>query len=625
MWSDHFAPHANNEYDDDLAECPVLLHFATWLLIPLTPSTHGNRSGGSTNPDAGCPGGSVGLRGTKRAYDEETQNSTMGIKAAFEWQRDRNRSSGSSENPVHALRIDSSTREGSELLAPAKHLHPLHVHREGRPDDPDPADQLPMEATTATTEGDPVSSSMLGASCDADSCSKSHKGDGMQEGRSSVAIESSKQVGASRSVMALPQMGSPEESIGDRPQDQQFADERSHADIGADLQDDGASRSHREVSCFAEQNKASPSDPLEIGTGHEGPQVAQSPPLTGQLQCVATGAIEIEASPSTTVQTRGRPFEAQQEKIDRPKYCHILSELVLVNDDVQCYVNATFLTILWTHTMCGDFNMGSWGDETAIFLGLLNDGVQSSLCLRSHAALQPGFSQWQQLRGESYNTQQDYGEFLHYFFKWINSRHVVMTTSRRYLVDDAVTVAEKSDASSPIPLHADLWNTLPSPKHFQTILDQWHHTNGMMQALEQASHILCFQMCRFQDAHTIDRTILEFGDLRAVVTSFTDGRLSTARIPYQIAALVHYHGNSRGGHYNCVIAYLDKYGDLKWLFQDDNQPPVTWAILPEWFLADVTHVWLVRSDKFHQWKEPVTNLPTQESALASVLAQFRDT
>ena len=199
-----------------------------------------------------------------------------------------------------------------------------------------------------------------------------------------------------------------------------------------------------------------------------------------------------------------------------------------------------------------------------------------------------------------------------------------MTTSRRYLVDDAVVVAENSDASSPILLHADLWTSLQSPKRFQTILDQWHHAHGRLQALDQASDILCFQICRFQDAHTMDRSILDFGNLRTVVTIFTDGRLSTARIPYHIAALVHYSGNSRGGHYNCVIAYLNRYGDLKWLFHDDNCQPVTWAILPEWFLSDVTHVWLVRGDKHHQWKQPPTAVPSQENALANVLAQLRE-
>ena len=90
-------------------------------------------------------------------------------------------------------------------------------------------------------------------------------------------------------------------------------------------------------------------------------------------------------------------------------------------------------------------------------------------------------------------------------------------------------------------------------------------------------------------------------------------------------SLVHYNGNSRGGHYNCVVAVLDKYGDLKWLFHDDNCKPVMWTILPEWFLFDVTHVWMIRSDQYQQWKQPPTAVPTQDLALANVLAQLRDT
>ena len=200
--------------------------------------------------------------------------------------------------------------------------------------------------------------------------------------------------------------------------------------------------------------------------------------------------------------------------------------------------------------------------------------------------LQSGFTQWQQLRGERSTTQQDYGEFLRYLLGWICSRHVALTTSRRFLRANELVIAEKSDAYSPILLHSDLWEHLAQPKQFQHVLDQWHLSNGMLQAVEQASHILCFQICRFQDAHTIDRTVLEFGNLRAFLPCFTDARLSIARIPYQIAALVHYNGNARGGHYNCVIACLDRRGDLKWLFYDDNCKPV----LPEWFLYDITHV-----------------------------------
>ena len=187
-----------------------------------------------------------------------------------------------------------------------------------------------------------------------------------------------------------------------------------------------------------------------------------------------------------------------------------------------------------------------------------------------------------------------------------------------------MVVEAKSDVHDPILLHLDLWADLCTPKRFQHVLDKWRNTNGMLQALELASHIVCFQICRFLDTSTSDRTAFDFGDLKMYLPCFTDARLNVARIPYQIAALVHYSGNSRGGHYNCAVAILDKYGDLKWLFHDDNCRPVMWTILPEWFTYDVTHVLLIRCDKYMQWKQPPDNHTAQETALAQVMAHLRD-
>ena len=110
--------------------------------------------------------------------------------------------------------------------------------------------------------------------------------------------------------------------------------------------------------------------------------------------------------------------------------------------------------------------------------------------------------------------------------------------------------------------------------------------------------IVRFQICRFLDTCNSDRSAFDFGDLRMYLPCFTNNRLS------------------RGGHYNCAVAILDNYGDLKWLFHDDNCQPVVWSILPEWFIYDITHVWLIRSDKCQQWKQPPADLPSQETALA---------
>lgn len=153
-------------------------------------------------------------------------------------------------------------------------------------------------------------------------------------------------------------------------------------------------------------------------------------------------------------------------------------------------------------------------------------------------------------------VQQDYSEFLHYLLGWVCSKHVAQTVSRRYSRAAEVIIADKSDVRDPIRLHHELCKELPAPKPFQMILEQWHMANGMIQSLELASHIVCFQVCRFLKPDVVDRSALDLGDLRMRLPCFTDRRLNIAHISYRVVALVHYSGNSNGGHYNCVVSFV---------------------------------------------------------------------
>ena len=81
---------ARTEYDDHLAECPALLHFATWLSLPLHPVFYGDSTGRHSNADAGSSRQhGLGLRGVKRTRHEETEGSTTNtsIKDFFARQR----------------------------------------------------------------------------------------------------------------------------------------------------------------------------------------------------------------------------------------------------------------------------------------------------------------------------------------------------------------------------------------------------------------------------------------------------------------------------------------------------------------------------------------------------------
>ena len=145
----------------------------------------------------------------------------------------------------------------------------------------------------------------------------------------------------------------------------------------------------------------------------------------------------------------------------------------------------------------------------------------------------------------------------------------------------------------------------------------------MIQALGLASHLVCFEICRFIEPGISDRSAFHLGDLTMYLPCCIDHRLGVAHIPYRIAALVHCSGNSRIGKYSCVISCRDRFGDLKWLVHDDNCMPTLRSILPEWFTFDITHVWLIRRDKYIEWKQPPSDPPTQEDAMAKVLAQLR--
>ena len=427
-----------------------------------------------------------------------------------------------------------------------------------------------LKSTEGKQSGDPISEAMSDANPAPDPVTKSNEGSGLQEGRSPLDFQSAEQTDTTRCLVAVSQMGSLQEDARPGWESNQHTNERDDSTLGAPLQDAGKRRGHHSVSCSSKQDQADTGCSLEIGAGYEGSSPPHSTDLPGPQQRVATDPGQVETSSPAAVQDGRRTSQDHKEEVDRHKWCKALSTIHLVNDDAQCFVNAVYLTVMWTHLMCCDFTLGSWGLVTTTFLATLLDGIGSPLCLRSHPRLQAGFAQWQRLRGEGQNMQQDYSEFLHYFLGWVSSKHVAQTISRRFSRSDAIITEAKSDVHDPILLHHDLWKDLGNTPRFQHVIDNWHHTNGMIQALDLASHIVCFQICRFLDTSTSDRTAFHLGELKMYLPCFTDARLSVARIPYQIAALVHYSGNSRGGHYNCAVAILDKFGDTKWLFHDDN-------------------------------------------------------
>ena len=260
--------------------------------------------------------------------------------------------------------------------------------------------------------------------------------------------------------------------------------------------------------------------------------------------------------------------------------------------------------------------------QYADLLQLLQSGSSTPLGIRQHPLFVAGFQQWIALRSHG---QHDYGDFLCFYLGWLSTNLVAQMFQRRYLADEGVIIAEKSDMHAPILLHSDLWRDQHGPKNLQTLVDRWTQVNGMTSALVIASKLVCLQLCRFQSMTLADRTSFDFGNLSIHLTVFTNGQVATARVPYRIVALVHYTGESWRGHYTCAVSFTDSFGRSCWLHYDDNRPPNVWYEIPEWFTWNISHVWMVRSDKFLEWHVPPGMMPSsmpdaRDAALERVLA-----
>ena len=67
--------------------------------------------------------------------------------------------------------------------------------------------------------------------------------------------------------------------------------------------------------------------------------------------------------------------------------------------------------------------------------------------------------------------------------------------------------------------------------------------------------------------------------------------MATAKVEYSLIAAINYAGTSMRGHYQSAVHVGDQ-----WLLLNDNDAPKPHASIPNWFMAGISHVWLVRKD-----------------------------
>ena len=234
--------------------------------------------------------------------------------------------------------------------------------------------------------------------------------------------------------------------------------------------------------------------------------------------------------------------------------------------------------------------ISQWGAgerPTATFLEIVKDGetqatllekpLEASIGVRSMAAV---------ARGKIHHSAGLWGVSALLFLGGSAADMLQWPPADVFSEQTEVVIAEKSDAmlsnSVAFRFVGETWLVR---KQFQHVLDQWHHSNGMLQAVEQASHILCFQICRFPRCpYHWPQLHLTLATFELFLPCFIDASLSIAKIPYQITALVHYHGKCQ--RWALQTASLHIWTNMKiWNGSFTMTIANLWCgtILPEWF------------------------------------------
>ena len=610
------------DYEDHLAECSVLRHFATFLAQPL--KQHGSRG---TKPNAGgvrAHAEKLQPRANKRQEASKDQQPIGDFFKRQQRRRLQSSTTGGADGSSH-----SETRAGCAGNPEPMQLHPLSGDFTGL--NSAIADEEIHGLERGQTTGDSRISTTCGASAvhSPNDVGQGSEDSNLQQKGSIVDCLVEKQLDPGRRLLAIPGLEPTDQSSGGTAKEKGYSDGRSADRTSRAHQHDLQGQGHRSIPLSEESTRSRTSLPMEAGCGFETSLATSELQHSSWKQCVAAGGDKDEGAQSKSEQIGG-PSGSANETLAEIKEVTIvniaqfggcLQKLILVNNDTQCYLNAAFLTVCWCHLQCQGFSSDQWPWIGAHLFRMLVHDSATPLELGIHQAMQPALQQWGTIRGSG---QQDLSEFLTFFLGWLHTTRVCLATERRVETDHGVEVVDKSGAYSPILLCSELWENMEEPFPFQTVLQAWMELNGMHQALIKDSPLLCFQVCRFTDHGQADNRAFAFGIDQYSIDLFMDEHTSKTTAVYTLAALIAYTGDSVRGHYMCAVRVLH-VGVLKWLICDDNQRPLLHQTLPHWIACRTSHVWLIKKADFIPWTydmygEESGDTPTD--AMSAVLAML---
>ena len=312
---------------------------------------------------------------------------------------------------------------------------------------------------------------------------------------------------------------------------------------------------------------------------------------------------------------------------------HCEPDEVLANPNNWCFANVAVYNLLWTLLTFSAFEPAIWGMQCdAIQSFLLRVRTQTGN-LSTETFFRDVLRCWGRSELASLNpsiSQEDAAEFVQIWLRMLNTPAFDMRWEKRVLREDVIHIVDSTTASEcPIRLQFDALTLTMSFCDLSRLALIWHQVDGMCTALLHGSSCVCLHVdrCNQDDEGRVFKIDCKLCcDDECFLPVFSDDGLNSHFISYQVVGLMSHLGSDGAGHFRSALKVrpmvMGTTHPIRWLLTDDwRSPTMTWS-LPDWFVRNVTMVWLVRSDRVMLpfYDEPAQSEPHAMSALLERLA-----
>lgn len=273
--------------------------------------------------------------------------------------------------------------------------------------------------------------------------------------------------------------------------------------------------------------------------------------------------------------------------------------LILLNRDHLCYVNATYYATMWA--LLGHPQI----ELCQLYIGddYLGDIVEAGKDRAQRVEESGWFKTLMKRRWSGGTGQADAAEFVQHFLTQLQPTTFSFKWEKRVMLSS--TVVEINDTGGQyIPLTFPVHQMQEHTElDLQTLVTQWHQEHAMCKALLCSTDLVCIHLDRlYKDASgAICKSMLPIKETKNIDLPIfcTEGTDVTWQ-RYTITAVTCHMGHASSGHFRTLMRVNSIYADdhaMGWLITEDALPNMYVDEWLPWIDSHATVLWYGRMDR----------------------------